>query len=186
MKTWIGIDPGDRWTGIAVIQEVSKSELRAETGVIDGQDDIYRAVDLLSMFLKPRNTSVIVEQYSVRPVGHQWFTKALAVRLIGAIEYVSRKQRCTFTTIPPGDPNDVVTKMGIDSFIKSVVNVSLGDKRWRHALSAWRALALYLQKSEVDIFRRLRSRAVRYYDRDNFIPLIGDMDLWSRPIVWRT
>lgn len=185
MKTWIGIDPGDRWTGIAVIQEISKSELRAEAGVIDGQDDIYRTVDLLPTFLNP-GTSVIVEQYSVRPVGHQWFTKALAIRLIGAIEYVSRKQRCTFTMVPPGDPTDVVTKMGIDSFIKSVVGIPLRDKRWRHALSAWRVLALHLLKNEVDIFRRLRSRAVRYYDRDNFIPLIRDIDLWSRPIIWRT
>lgn len=88
MTTYIAIDPGERWIGVA-LWNVQKRKVRAWT--IEWKEGVgigTIAGAFQAMFQTHRPACVAIESYQVRPQAHNAFSEAKTIKLIGALEAV--------------------------------------------------------------------------------------------------
>ena len=153
----IGIDPGDRWTGIALLQTDDEGhEWYAESYVIDQltRNNLYFVPRRLRVVLDELSFSslggdvdqltVVIEDYQLRAAGHQKWAAGKTLRVIGAIEYfLSLYPRVRVETVQPADPLAEVPQLPIAKLIYPWRDETWPQPHhgtWIHALSAWRVL----------------------------------------------
>jgi hypothetical protein len=180
----IGIDPGERWTGMAFLRTRKSTMMTAEIGIIDGSQNRYLSVELLNEEIEDEDeVHVVCEDYVVRPVGHQRFTHAYTVRVIGALEYVTHFHRKTWDTLPAGDPDKQLKLLGLSNlFIQwSMEWPERNRPQWHHGRAAWRVLAQWLLASDPDLLQRMKMMTIQgkpIRPRKK----IGPNGLWAHPI----
>lgn len=147
MITFIGIDPGDRWSGIATLQVKKRRDsavLRLGSFVVDGKDDIYRSIPFLSSIITESETvELAVESFQQRGVGHQAWKIPTTAKLIGAIEWMALGFDVPTHFYAPGKARE-----HLEAFKMSDLLSEWGDAwpagEWNHAWSAWRILTILL------------------------------------------
>lgn len=158
---YVGIDPGARWTGVAILHRREK-RVTLHTMVIDGDDDLYLPVGWLASYLKGWSPGrVIAESFRVRPVGHQAFSNVSTARLLGALEWETYRQGWSWSVEPPGDIARDLERLKLAKILASWRSSwpESGDARWGHALSAWRVLGFGIARVEPELLLALsRSR----------------------------
>lgn len=186
IRWWVGIDPGERWTGFALIGVNPEEKIRfVQTGVVDGLNDLYRPVEILQDFLC-RRTHVVCERYNVRPLGYQSFTPALTARLIGALEYVTLINKAHWSEEAAGDPTSELPRL-VGSFIDEWQRGWIRPRapEWHHARAAWRVLARSLMRDHTAILGQIRRQGLRVLRADvSFPSLIARANLWSPLLEW--
>lgn len=154
---FLGIDPGDRWMGLAGLRN-NGSAWEAAIAVVDlKQNTFYDNVKRVGDLIDEDTTKVICEDFRVRPQGHNRWAAGHTLRLIGALEFVAHDNYSTFAMIPPGDPDDlhglVFGNNGLTNWRQRWP--LWGDSKWKHGLSAWRVLALHLAHYYPDVREHL-------------------------------
>lgn len=157
MIRFIGIDPGDVWVGIAALEfEPERNEVRGETRVynLTARGLPHTVQDIVSMM----PAHVAVENFSIRPQGHNRFKAGQTLRLIGALEYaISQSVRSTGCLIPPGNAEREVPLLFGDLIARWRKDWQTpGLKEWNHAYSAWRVLGRHLMTDHVELLRTLK------------------------------
>lgn len=146
---YIGVDPGSRWTGVAVVSE-QEGKLWAETLVFDNAEWLYEPVEYLnSNFFIYDSGLLAAEDFRVRIVGHQFANGVATARLLGALEYVVHGHTdWAFALERPGDALRDLKALGIFDTLASWRTSwpDRADARWAHSLSAWRVLGIQLAK----------------------------------------
>ena len=134
--TLVGIDPGDRFTGVASI-EIRGSWSIWRSGVFQSDEDYLAPVFMLEEALRSLiGPFIALEDFRIRAVGHQTFARPYTPRLIGAIEYMARQVKCPVMFIPPGSIDRDLEAFGIRDRIRWMTQGGTGD----HAQSAWRLI----------------------------------------------
>lgn len=180
---YIGIDPGDRWQGFAML-EVAQAQCNAYTAVYDRN---VRSLSELIDLLIPvgHDVTVAIEEYRIRPQGFNRFASIDTPKLIGALEY---RTLCLLDSrvifVAAANPIE------LNEFpVADVVNFALNNAikhspQWDHARSAWRVLATCLMKTNVQLlmtirkpYRLQRPPKIRRIGLDDLIaPIVS----WSR------
>ena len=187
MKRFIGIDPGDRWTGVAQLI-IEKEHTTVGTFVIDGAN--RRLDEIVHIALLARPAYTVAEEYRARPIGHQRFNASLTPRLLGALEYRTYQLNGTWRTIPAGAPQGLwsypiggLIKMWKERWPRT------NDTRWEHALSAWRVLCASIMREQPHLHTLIgkAKHTVGHYatmEFDEHIPsnvdLIAPFASWAR------
>lgn len=146
MTSFLAIDPGDVHVGFALLERESPRSFYLSMGVLHRESRDF--VDLVESLgtLAGRVQHVIVEDYRVRPVGHQRFNHGATLRLLGAIEYVvSATTSASFSSVAPGNSRDL-EQLRLDRVLdawRESFAIRPNATHWRHADSAWRALGMY-------------------------------------------
>lgn len=165
-RVWIAFDPGDRWTGVAVLALNDFLGAYAEAFVLDAEaSDWVEPVRYLKRLLAladPKLVTVLAEDYRTRPQGHQAFSRGTTLRLLGALESAAEIAGCAWGTIAPGSPDDLkLLKLGTLFSAWEKEWPRPGDSDWRHARSAWRVLGQHLAFRESATFAKLRRAKLR-------------------------
>lgn len=193
MKTIIAIDPGERWTGIAVMQVMPELSVWL-FGVLDSRKDYLRPVTVLeSVLSRTPNPFLVLEDYRVRPVGHQRFTRGITLRAIGALEYVARRSEVEQTKIPPGNIDQELNRLGIDRILRRWRKNWTRVTNWEHGRSAWRLMGQHVLRHCPDhgVFfdRSIESsvvlNSIARKTADPWIPHLENQDLWAPPLTVR-
>ena len=180
----IGVDPGDRWTGVAQLL-IDRQSLVLSTFVLDGANrSINEIVDLTIPAIE---CTVIAEEFRQRPIGHQRFGGGLTSRLLGALEYKSVLFKGQWSTVQAGAPS-AVWGYPIGLMLKYWKQhwPRESDSRWEHALSAWRVICTSLMREQTPIYRLISNvKATEMSLDDNTIPsnvdMISPFASWPRP-----
>lgn len=156
-KRWIGVDPGDRWMGLAVLTHLDggfgwTADIRVVdlepynlTGIGNGFRQLFGSGDF-----------VICEDFRMRAVGHQQFNAGRTLRTLGMFEYITTSKGGTFGLIPPDRPELVM-----ESFFGPIIRhwrtqwMDRTSPHWGHALSAWRVLIHWLAKNNPKVIERI-------------------------------
>jgi hypothetical protein len=151
-SAYLGIDPGDRWVGLAILQQrggrgKQKNGFTSWYGqsiVLDTEGkSILQVIKLLEPYVAEAEM-IVAEDYDQRPQKFNAFNSGRTLRLLGAIEVaVKMRGDVRFRLVAPGNPKDAAKMWRGD--------VALGDLfllngQARHAASAWRALGAYLMQ----------------------------------------
>lgn len=145
MTNFIGIDPGERWVGLAGLRQMT-GHWQVYIAVADLREQgFHPAVKRIQSWVSPE-TRVVCEDYRVRPQGFNRWGAHPTLRLLGAIEFATIENGGGFHLVPPGKHEDL-HKLAFG-------NVALrywrdrwnqwGNEKWNHGLSAWRALAVFM------------------------------------------
>jgi hypothetical protein len=164
-QLFLALDPGDRWTGVAVMM-ITPSRLgrrfSLSTGVVDMKEFGFRKlVDQVTPGARTtrlHTTEVIMESFRQRPLGHQAFSSGETLQLIGAVRYLTLVRGGSMHLVPAADP-DEVHKYGLWRYI-GTWRLSWPDKgntKWHHAKSAWRVLSHHLLTQHKELLQELRS-----------------------------
>lgn len=182
-RLWIGIDPGERWTGVVALANHGINRWYAEMGVIDQQQlGLYHVPIHLSDFLlsfDPRGITVVAEQYQARPQGHQAWSDLAPARLLGAVEMVALRARVRYATVKAGTYGTEV----IQPVLKRWTRPS--SPQWKHAISAWRVLVMYLVKDDQAVVEDLVNVKNLRAEQHRRFTFWNDRDqLTAQPISW--
>lgn len=133
MTTYMAIDPGERWIGIATWQD---GKVRAETIEWETAIGIGAVLTQIVQLVRKRQAvCVAIESYRVRPQAHNAFSEAKTIKLIGALEAALELWKIKCVLVRP------------DSETKAVFywrdHVFWNDK---HQQSAARVLGVLLQE----------------------------------------
>ena len=99
---------------------------------------------------------MVIEEFRVRPVAHNAFTRGETIKLIGSLEYAASEKSVPVHFAPPADPLTILhLPIG-----RPVVRwrqrwPKLSDYRWHHALSAWRVLGHHLLNTDRQLLLEL-------------------------------
>lgn len=176
----IGIDPGERWTGIAIVSANSeqKPAWQLETCVLDGTDDYLRPARLLEATLDtidPKQYTVVCEDFKAWPVRHQSWNPMLTARLLGALQYVTERHVQQFNLQPAGSADSDLRNLALGNLIYDWKHSWPSSTRWEHALSAWRVVARYLLDEDQDLLRSfVRGKVVPLKERPIAIHSFGN------------
>jgi hypothetical protein len=181
--TIIGIDPGDRWTGVAQLM-ITRTDVIMGTFVLDGKSrSLYEIVDA-AIIQKP--AYVVAEEYRARPIGHQRFNAPLTPRLLGALEYRAVYLGGRFYTTHAGSPT-AVWSFPIGKFIEHwrFYWPKPRDDRWLHALSAWRVICTHIIQEQPQLFRLIDNQSVQSMildaaEESSAVDLIAPFAAWPR------
>ena len=112
--------------------------------MVDGQDDLYRAVPIVSsLFDRGGHAELSIELFRQRPVGHQaWKTPGTA-KLIGALEWVAAGYDVQTSFYPPGNAREHLEGLKIRTVLAEWAT-HWPRGQWNHAWSAWRILTIHL------------------------------------------
>lgn len=162
-RLWIAFDPGERWTGVAGLLSSGVNH-QAEAYVLDADElGPYQPGDYLASVLQRLSgrfrSTVIAEEYRQRPVGHQRWAGGGTLRLLGVLEYVTRRWEATWEQQLPGDPDEELGLLKLTPWLnrwQELWPVRV-DRTWRHALAAWRVLGKHLLWKDVQVLRMLTS-----------------------------
>lgn len=194
MTYYIGIDPGARWTGITVLQELREEVISIEFAMTDSSSDNgfgvhfpTRVLDRLLSTLSSNNQPVVVviENYQVRPVGHQQWTDNPTGRVIGSMEYVCQKHRVEVRKESPADPKKGLERLGVDHW-SNQVRGEWKIQEYDHVLSSLRVALLSLAKERAHVIAplaRSKVRIRRMEDHGLIRNLVGikKLGLWFFP-----
>jgi hypothetical protein len=189
MRVFIAIDPGERWTGLAVLTSFEDAAVLL-LGVIDNGDDPFRQVGIIDEILgKVKGVPVLcLEDYRVRPVGHQRFTRGQTLRALGALEYIARRASVPTVLVQPGNIKKDLNAFKINKLLK-VWDPALpgsGD----HAKSALRILAHSILQMSPSLLPFLAFEDCRYRSIPSAVarsietpwkPHLTDADTWANP-----
>lgn len=171
MRRIIGIDPGDRWCGVASIQVglMNDRHVRSWCGVLDVDNrGLYETAHFIRSLLP---AEVAVEDYKVRAQGFNTFASGQTPMLMGAFAYVVGDRACgPLHVIPAGDPDRELKELKLDGWLEGWREYwpNARHKNWHHARSAWRVLGRYLLQRDQELllsFRRAR-------DIESYPPLL--------------
>lgn len=184
---YVSLDPGEVWTGLAVLRNLGDRSWRGDIAVLNGRSNYLRPVYVIEKLFEIRDKrefmSIIAEEYQVRPVGHQRFTMARTARLLGALEFICQRENVPWSTIPANSPTpNLLRALGLSRIFNtwkpSWKNRS--DARWAHGVSAWRILATYLMQQDEPL---TISRGFTNITKKGFLePLIQNEELVAPPI----
>lgn len=189
MRVFIAIDPGERWTGLAVLTSFEDAAILL-IGVIDNGDDHFRQVGIIDEILqKVKGIPVLcLEDYRVRPVGHQRFTRGQTLRALGALEYVARRKGVPTVMVQPGNIKSDLKAFGVTRLLKAWKPAIPGSSD--HAQSALRILAHSVLQLDPKLLPFLAFEDCRLREIPTAVarsieapwkPLLGDSDSWSGP-----
>lgn len=189
---YVGVDPGEQWCGVAVLDTGTTRVVRAESRVYAIKQRGYIGVvdHLMDILPHARRTTMIVEDYRVRGSGHQRFGRADTLRMIGALEYaVHQLPAYTWAMIAPGSDSEVRLLFAntIDQYRARWPET--GDKRWRHCFSAWRVLGRYLMGHQTQLLKELRSKqtAKTLHSVQRWLPTARKpRDLIAPAMAWKS
>lgn len=190
-KRWIGVDPGERWMGIAILTQIDKRTFTADMRVIDVAAIKSRnlLVNGLMYILQPED-SMVCENYQIRRAGHQSFDAGITLRIMGALEYAAGERGCEFGYIMPGKPEDI-NDMFFGKYLDQWQEKWMRPKadEWNHARSAWRALMIYLMARAPKVITQLRdaktSAGVKHLRQPTpFFWPPSTTDLYTYPMIW--
>lgn len=142
----VGVDPGDTWTGIAAL-EIRDGEWTVGGRVIHGPARPF--AQTIDEVLRFEPTTLIVENYQQRPVGHQRFHTSTATKMIGALEYVAALDDLGWHLIPPGNPQHELPKIPpiwklLSAWTREWIVMGTPRAQWQHGLAAWRVVARWM------------------------------------------
>jgi hypothetical protein len=168
---YIGIDPGEAWCGFAALSTDADilDDIRAEARTYDvAKHGGYLGMvkDIIDLIPHMRETHIIVEDFRIRASGHQRFSRGDTLRFIGALEYATEKiSTFHWHLVPPGN-----IKVARNLFGRALRTYRErwpheGSDEWGHCVSAWRALGMYLLKSDTAMLARLRGYRPTRTDR---------------------
>lgn len=180
----IAFDPGERWTGVAAVLIVGPKDWRAESCVLDGKGDLYRAASLLERI--EGQPTVIAEDFKAWPVKHQSWNPMNTARLLGALEYVAARRGSDWSLQPAGDADRELPQLAMGRAIMRWHKRWPADSKWQHAMSAWRVFARYLMDVEPETLRRfisVREEELRHPPVD-FDWTRQSSDLVAPPVRW--
>lgn len=183
---FIGVDPGDRWVGIALL-EIRGVNWKAESRVLDVSAR-SSMLELVEDILNWIPAKIIAEDYRVRPVGHQAFTGGYTLRLLGALEIYTAMKLGTWITMLPGPAMDL-DMLHLGRFIRPSYHTPSPGGHWRHAFSAWRVLGRHLMMEEKQFLERLRLTKTNSAMIRGLLsprPRRSTNDLFSPLITWKT
>lgn len=184
---FIGIDPGEKWVGIAML-EVRGSRWHAETRVLSvaARRNLLEVVEDVLIWAP---ATIIAEDYRVRPVGHQRFTQGYTLRLLGALEVTAIKLGKWITLLP--GPSAELEMLQLGRFINRQDWGQHTNPNWQHALSAWRIVGRHLMAEEPKMLERLRKikKPTRTIKNSSLAPrprrapedLYSPLTLWIAP-----
>jgi hypothetical protein len=142
------VDPGDVWTGVAELR-IEHTHIpslwEANTRVLNGKSRTLAQV--VDDVLRTSPTTVVVENYQQRPVGHQRFHASTTTKIIGALEYLSEREGIGWHLVPPGNPAAELPQM--PPFWKmlrswSALHDASNHINWIHAMAAWRVMGRWM------------------------------------------
>lgn len=146
----VAVDPGDVWTGIAELRiehqlNTSHHLWKASTRVLNGK--VRTLAHVVDDVLRSGPTTVVVENYQQRPVGHQRFHASTTTKIIGALEYLSEREGIGWHLVPPGNPAAELPQML--PFWKmlrswSTLHDASNHVNWIHAMAAWRVMGRWM------------------------------------------
>ena len=187
---YVGIDPGERWVGMAILALRSDGSADTDSRVYDVANHggyVGMTKDIIGMIPHNAPTMMVVEDFQIRTVGHQTFGRGTTLRMIGALEYaVDKIRQFTWDMVPPGDHLEAIELFG-----KPLWNTAKGwptkrrwAEQWHHCLSAWRVLGHHLMHRHPSTLLGLQE-CVRVRDTTRFVPVIGGRgDLIATPVSW--
>lgn len=161
---YIAFDPGDRWTGLAVMGQCQRDPRCwfAEAAILDQQRrPRFIAAKYLRHYLSQSRRDVahvVAERYQVRAEGHQRWNQGETLKLLGALEYEALHWGATWSTEPPGDPEQL-RHLPLWNLVHPWSRYWDVHAAWQHTRSAWRVLAMYLLRTRpqvLDAVERLR------------------------------
>jgi len=161
----IGIDPGERWTGIAMLSiSETLSKAYAATAVLN-RELMYPAHwlnEMLDRFQKETATQihVVVEEYRIRPQKYESFASGGTLQLIGALRFVTdlHEDIAGFMLRPAQQLSmDQMKRTSMYTFLKSWRPrwPSSTSRTWEHAISAWRVILHHALTAELEDLRTL-------------------------------
>lgn len=161
---FVGIDPGERWCGLATLEIERNRYARTNAAVYDLTDNVLGELVHKITNIAHHNGHIryVIEDFQVRPVGHQSFTRGNTLRFIGALEYALYLRDITPRYIKPGKPEEALRILPILQTWNT--GETRGDTRWKHALSAWRVLGLHLLTTLPLVVDRLRNATLERTD----------------------
>lgn len=180
-QLWIGIDPGERWCGYALLRHDGR--WRAQTGVLDASQRSY--VELIDTLLYDTYRSVVVvESYQQRPVGHQAFKTAVTPQIIGSLRYATEKRDAKFYTVAPGDPDKELKYLQFGKFIEmwKAFWPAPRHTNWQHARSAWRVLGRWLLSNDFSTARAIIEAPLLHPSKTE---IHMAFDLTAPTVTWR-
>lgn len=157
---YVGVDPGARWTGIATV-EVRGRRMRLRSYVVDGEKDLYDPVSFVLRRIGTRPAELAMENYLVRPVGHQAWSGAETARVIGALEWAAREAGWPTFYYAPGNAREHLEGLKVGRILREWAEGWPPSKAWDHAWSAWRVLTIHLLREQptwLSAMRELRQR----------------------------
>lgn len=176
----IGIDPGDRWIGLAGIIVRNKS-MEMHSAVLDGSD--RSIVDKVQDIMQSAPAEVFCEDFKVRPQAFNSFSAMLTPRLIGALEYECMLKEIPFSLVHPG-PNTEFAAI-LPNWANTVVK-HMKYEQWNHSMSAWRVLCRGLFKSDMmDRLRAYKMADASTAKVGGFLWNVGRGDFTMPHINWR-
>jgi hypothetical protein len=149
---FIAVDPGEAWVGIAML-EIRGTRWQAESRVLK-VDARQHLLEVAQDALTWAPAIILAEDFRVRPVGHNSFSGGYTLKLLGALEAVTRIRDATWLTMLPGPAADL-EMLQLGRFVRRA-DWAPSSPQWRHALSAWRVLGRHLLTEEREAMEKLR------------------------------
>lgn len=157
----IGIDPGERWVGLAALWiDLKQRVVHGESRVFDAEPRGFAKTIRAVVPLSTLGTIFAAEDFRVRPLGHNAFTYGVTLRLLGGLQYAVEQHGHKWELIPPGKTREVPMIFGslLDAWRDEwPLN---RDPHWEHCLSAWRVLGRYLLRHDPAVLAVLRKPTV--------------------------
>ncbi len=189
MKRLIGIDPGERWMGMAILT-IDGRYWHANMRVLDLSTRSLDKTGFELYALLP--ATVIAESYQQRPVGHQHFASGQTLRVLGALEYVTLRHRCRWEEVPPAQPDVLVGELHMIHYLERWLTFCpplINKSTWQHGKSAWRVLLQYMLKRLPALAGALRDTSIvstMILDHPSIQGIPRDGDLFAPPVRWHT
>lgn len=140
---YIAIDPGDRWVGMATLQQRAMRKFLLTARVFDRETDLFGIVKELQGPWH-RTAHIIIEEYRVRPRRFNAFTVAETAQLIGALRYELGAHPNVALFFEPAASEKNLDLLPISEPILRWRKTWPPSGYWGHALSAWRVLGHHM------------------------------------------
>lgn len=164
MRRYIGIDPGDVWTGYATLK-IGSSKYYAHMGVLRNAEHSFK--DLVDTLIPAKDSypeyTIVAESYQFRAQGFNTYSRGATPRLLGGLQYASLAAGWHWSEVMPKDPTEkTLNEFGIGRYLERWAEFypNPGDNRWIHARSAWRVLCQYLLIRGTHELGKLRTKTI--------------------------
>jgi hypothetical protein len=183
-RHYIGIDPGDRWVGyckLRVSVGVNVTIYQADMGVLERSLRLDKVVDRL-IPISPIS-QIAVEEYNQRSVGFNKFRSSDTLKLIGALNYLAAKHSHTWAMVRPSQAD--LDALIIGKYLKKWDKHLPASPNWRHAYSAWRALARWmLVSSNTDLHTIAELKQLPHLTYRQNSPAFSEGQVTAPTISW--
>lgn len=164
---YIGLDPGDRWVGVAILyrnmtletgkkpSSVSmKKQWKFHSLTVDrkGQRLVETIDNIRELIQNFGVQTLIAEDYQIRPQGFNSFNAGPTLRLLGALELMTQTfNQMPFHMVKPDNPDlaQLFWRHRWPEIRKMIQHKVARDSRATHAISAWRVLGKFLMSNDL-------------------------------------